>query len=333
MVPQEVEHWLSSIRVSLETSKGKVEQAVRHYCDRAGFAYSGRLKSDQSLAEKLETGRISSLESVDDLFGCSIVVPNLSYETGVIEELEGMFEKVALRGRGMTDKNPSQFRFDATRFIGKLRLSETDDQRLGIPFEIQVRTAFEHAWSVATHKPSYKGERIDWRLERLAAQMKALVEQLDALAVAYDASADALVQHPHFRTACELKVFQAYRQFLESGRIPEECQPERWGLLAKNLVSMADAADWNSRLSLERRTDLLIRAVDGEIGRIGVSGYPLTLSLYEFSLGVLVQNDVIRPRFWRDDYFPPVSNALEDRFPKTRGIQPRCNLEGRYQAE
>jgi ppGpp synthetase/RelA/SpoT-type nucleotidyltranferase len=327
MVPLELESWLGGIQSPLGQIRLKVRDAVLAFCGNGGYAYSDRLKDAQSIAEKLETGRVDRLWEIDDLFGCSIIIPNLSHEARVLKRLGEMFVAVTVKTRDATYKDPEVFRFEATRFIGNLKTEATVDERLGsVLFEIQVRTAFEHAWSVATHSEAYKSQRIDWKLERLAAQMKALVEQLDSLAVAYEQSAESLVQHRFARTDCEVKVFDRYRRFMTDGLFPDESQPSKWGLFAKNIVTLADAADWGTRLYLEERVDRLINVVEHELRRLGKSKYPYSLSLFQFTLGVLVETQAIAPNFRKDRYFPPISAALEELFPRTRHVHPRCAM-------
>jgi len=122
MIPVEVDRWYDSIARRLEYVKGQVETAVRHLCDQNGYAYSGRLKGIESLCEKLETGRVSQIDEVDDLFGCAIIISSLTEEPMVITALEGMFACDVIRRRTDTDKAPDVFRFEATRLIGRLKL-------------------------------------------------------------------------------------------------------------------------------------------------------------------------------------------------------------------
>ncbi|HMO85223.1 MAG TPA: RelA/SpoT domain-containing protein [Lacipirellulaceae bacterium] len=328
MVPIEVEQWLSSLRAPLADVIRRVTEGVRGLCERNGYAYVGRSKSAVSVAEKLETGRVASLRDIDDLFACSVIVPSLSHEDSVLKALEAMFAPVTIKRRNATFKNPDVFRFEATRFIGRIRVSEIEDHRLGqVSFEVQIRTAFEHAWSVATHGEAYKGDRVDWKLERLAAQMKALVEQLDMLAVDYAESADSIHEHPCDRTQCEVKALDGIRSLCTSFPVPEECTPAKWGLFAKNVIALAEAADWGNRLALEDRVGKIIAAARAEAENQKAAGYPRSLTLFQFVLGAGVQRGVIRTQFRRENYHPPISSALELIFPKTKQISQRCELE------
>jgi ppGpp synthetase/RelA/SpoT-type nucleotidyltranferase len=327
MVPSEVEQWLSGISGARREVAKRAGDAVRRYCDRHNYAYAGRDKTSESIAEKIETGRISDLEELDDLFGSVIIIPSLAREKQVIDDLNGMFNCVALRSRDSSHKNPDVFRFEATRFIGRLKVTEIDDPAIGrLSFEVQVRTAFEHAWSVATHSEAYKSAKIDWKRERLAAQMKALVEQLDGLAFTYEASADSIVQHPCEQTECAAYMLASMQQLCADLPIPEECAPERWGLFAKNVISLAHAANWGRYYSLRERIERLATAARTTAKGMGSAAYPRSISLFQFVLGSAIQEKEIQTTFRQDDYYPPISEAMELIFPRTRKIAQRCKF-------
>jgi hypothetical protein len=112
------------------------------------------LARPDSVSEKIETGRFTRWSDLDDLFACCIVIPTLADEMGVLELLRGAFQQVEHRARASTRKDRSVFRFDSTRFIGTLWPIPNNEPAAGISdirFEVQIRTAFEHAWSVTTH--------------------------------------------------------------------------------------------------------------------------------------------------------------------------------------
>lgn len=55
------------------------------------------------------------------LLATVIIIPSIIYEPQILKFLESSFLKVEIKKRGSTLKSPDVFRFDATRFIGKLR--------------------------------------------------------------------------------------------------------------------------------------------------------------------------------------------------------------------
>ncbi|HEV3112652.1 MAG TPA: hypothetical protein VGY99_19360 [Candidatus Binataceae bacterium] len=142
-----------------------VRDTLQPFVDRRGYAIVSRIKSLESLAEKLvESGRYKGWSELDDLIAFTVVVPTLSDEAPVINFLTSVFEKVSLRARGASDKAPEVFRFDGTRFIARLKPSGSPGRENieAITFEVQIRSAFEHAWSVTTHALSYKTANVTW---------------------------------------------------------------------------------------------------------------------------------------------------------------------------
>ena len=114
-------------RPYVEEVARRAKPLVQQFAEERGYAYVGRLKAEESLAEKIETGRFSSWGDLDDLFACAVVIPTVADETGVLEFLDSQFGRVVLRQRGGTLKDPAVFRFDATRFIARLFVATPED--------------------------------------------------------------------------------------------------------------------------------------------------------------------------------------------------------------
>jgi ppGpp synthetase/RelA/SpoT-type nucleotidyltranferase len=281
MVPADLRRLFDGMSDVLPVVASKVKDIVLAYCEERGFPYFGRLKTLASLAEKIESGRFSSWSRIDDLFGCAIIIPTLSHENATLEYLRGEFIESELKQRGQVQQDPEVFRFGATRFIGHLRPSPLDDAGLSkVRFEVQIRTAFEHAWSVAVHDLAYKADRIDWKLERLAAQMKASVEQLDALVSAYEQAAGTLVEHPWPALADQNLILEFFRTAVTQGRLSSDHAPEAWGRFAKNVHAMVQKATLYGRLGqLDRgqRFLYILQQCDEEIRE---RGCPRTISLF-----------------------------------------------------
>src|SRR5437764_1108082 len=88
--------------------------------NRTSTRLSGGPKRIESVAEKIDSGRYRRWVDIDDLFACTVVIPTLRDEDRVIAFLKGVFHAVDVRGRNDTRKPPAVFRFEATRFIGRL---------------------------------------------------------------------------------------------------------------------------------------------------------------------------------------------------------------------
>ena len=299
-----------------------VKQSVLSYCESNGFAYTSRTKTPESLAEKLETGRYTSWSQVDDLFACSIIIPTLVYEAGVLEYLEKAFLKVNIRKRGETQKDPAIFRFDATRFIGRLNLpaqADVNDAIRTLLFEVQIRTAFEHAWSVTTHALAYKADKVNWQSLRLAAQLKASVEQLDGLVMAFEQAAEVVQTHPWPETKVKGELEMLFKDLIETGAIPTEFTPGNWQRFCDNIFNLLRAGSKNFKFRIETIMQQTETAIRSEVADLGLSKFPRSISLLQFVLGVLTSRGVINGPYL--SYTPLITDQLLLIYPQVGDIK------------
>jgi Region found in RelA / SpoT proteins len=225
---------------------------------------------------------------------------------------------VETRSRGSTQKDPAVFRFDATRVIARLKATEFigESELTKISFEVQVRTAFEHAWSVATHSLAYKGERVDWSRLRLAAQLKASVEQLDMLVLGFDSAASAIHQQRWPEVVIRSTIEHAFRSRFEAGTLPAEALPASWMRFCENVqrLILSTSADrlsgHGAQIFIERRLRTIEQALDAVR-----DAYPRSLSLLQFCIGALADAGHITGRL--KNYVPYISDELRSLYPKS----------------
>lgn len=166
-----------------ERLQKKVDEVLGAIARRKRWHYESRIKSEVSVALKVESGRVTDPRQVEDFFACTIVVRNLSE----IEEAETIvrdtFTLAERRPRraDQTHKNPDSFPFDDVR----LYVHWKDDLALPatglepVRFEVQIKTFLQHAWGIATHDLVYKTDDVDWSRERIAFQIKAMLEHAE----------------------------------------------------------------------------------------------------------------------------------------------------------
>jgi len=193
-----------------------------------------------SVCEKIETGRYSSWREIEDFVACVIIIPNLSYEADVIKFLRDAFIEAGMRRKGSTFKCYDVFRFDSTRFIGKLRQTSPDEapELSSIKFEVQIRSAFEHAWSVTTHDLAYKSSSVDWRVLRLAAQLKSSVEQLDMIALSAREVNRKITASRWPEIDIKVQLLSYLKDAFEKGRIPKELEPKDFSRVIDNIYRL-----------------------------------------------------------------------------------------------
>jgi len=328
IVPAQLSQKHNLSRPYLEQVEERAKGKIFAYCSAHAYAFIGRLKDTESLFEKIETGRFINWSSLDDLYGCSIVIPFLDAEAPVIEWLKAEFDVTDLKLRGATQKDPTVFRFDATRIIARLKdpMLAADSPLLKIAFEVQIRTAFEHAWSVATHSLAYKGERVDWSRMRLAAQLKATVEQLDMLVLGFDGAAAAIHAQRWPDIAVRSKIEDLFRSRFDRKQLPSEVKPASWMRFCENVQRLILSTN-SKRLSGNEAQSFVekrLRIIEAALDKVGTD-YPRSLSLLQFCIGVLADTDHIGGTL--HNYVPYLSQELLSLYPKSKMAGPGFDVE------
>jgi ppGpp synthetase/RelA/SpoT-type nucleotidyltranferase len=330
IIPREIAAKYRDLEPYLMQLREQVRGTLQPFCDKNKFALVARIKEPASLSEKIESGRYSAWSELDDLVALSIVIPTLAEEAAVLEFLRATFKEGATRLRGTTKKNPAVFRFDVTRFVGKqkspLQLEPGQRVYYETPFEIQIRSAFEHAWIVTTHAITFKANNVDWKRLRLAAQLKAAVEQLDMLILGFE---DASLKLEESRWP-EIEAKKAIVDFLKmqatDGLVPNEVVPKDFNRFGDNIYSLLRASEQFANEEPSRIAETITFALGREIKALGLDHIPRSLSMLQFAFGALCKGEILKPPLNR--YVPLITPELELFYPATKAFSVRFNFAG-----
>ncbi len=298
-----------------------VNQTLFHYCQENHFAYTSKHKTLESVSEKIETGRFESWDSLDDLFAATIIIPNLAMEEEVINYLSSVFEKVILKKKGSDKKDPEVFRFNSTRFIARYKPLKGLEENIvsKMKFEVQIRSAFEHAWSVATHSLAYKTDEVDWRILRLSAQLKSSVEQLDMLISGYSDIYKHITRHewPMITRKTQLSGF--IKEKIETGKIPKEVVPNDLSRFCDNIINLIISCRKRYKLVNSDLLSEILDKIDAELDSYNESTFPRSISLFQLILGVIIRHTNFFPD--TDRYTAFVTPELIMLYPEVKKIK------------
>jgi ppGpp synthetase/RelA/SpoT-type nucleotidyltranferase len=145
--------------------------------------YEGRLKSEESFTLKVEAGRCDSRLRVEDFFGCTIVVQNVTQISKAKEFVASSFDIKYQKpaSAGSTERRPTDFSFDDLRMYVTAKSVDyvPPKEYTDVIFEVQIKTFLQHAWAVATHDLTYKNDAIDWAKVRIAHEIRAMLEHAE----------------------------------------------------------------------------------------------------------------------------------------------------------
>jgi hypothetical protein len=317
-IPQPLIKAYGELAPYLQEIERRVTNSLRPYAQSNLLPLVARIKTIESAAEKIETGRYSSFEELDDLVACTMVIPNLPLEEAALSYCSRVFRIVDVKRRSSTRKSPESFRFDTTRLYGFINMPEGlevgSSLIFSIKFEIQIRTAFEHAWIVSTHPLTYKSGSVDRRRSRLAAQIKSATEQLDLSIVQFEQLAAAISESPWPELKERQQVVDLIERLNSDGVIPGEAGPKDMTRFAENLTSMIRASKKKIRL------EDALHELNARLRGFTEESFPRSASLLQICMGVLCQGGILSGPLQK--YSCHVTEQLVQLFPEVRTLTP-----------
>lgn len=265
----------------------EVKDLLKPKTEEKGWFFLSRVKTLESFALKIETGRVAKPDAMEDFVGGTIVVPTLSDVEKAEHLVYSLFDKHQRRPSddASTHKPAYSFVFDDLRLYVKRRppSSGVDPENDGAVFEVQIKTILQHAWSVATHDLIYKTDSVSWPRERIAFQVKAMLEHAEVAITEANRLADAPgVAKRDERTSEVLQTIEALTSIWGRDRLPNDVKR-----LAESLVDVLKVGGL--------RAKDLWQVIDDEKRRIGV--LPSDLSPYSFAVQALSRHAKFEENF------------------------------------
>lgn len=303
----------------IEEVAKRVKETLLNFCDENGYAFTYRIKTIESLAEKIETGRFSKWSDLNDLFACTVIIPTLSNEDQSITFCRNVFQVISITKRGQNKKSPDIFRFDSTRIYAQLKRNDDlfEDNKLSIytiKFEIQIKSAFEHAWSVSTHSLVYKNSEIDWKKLRLAAQIKANVEQLDMLILAFEQTSAFVKDNNYPEIRIKRDLANDINKLFKEGKIHDELIPKDMSRFCNNLYHLL-----SQTIPDNHQIKKAIKQVIKVIQSTKNTQVPLSISLFQYFVAILVDHKIIEPSTQK--YYWHITKEVVDLYPSLKIVR------------
>lgn len=270
----------------------KVNQTLMKFCEDNNFAYTYRYKTLESLIEKIESGRYETWDDIDDLFASTIIIPSLGKEADVIEFIKEIFELISIIPKGATLQSPDIFRFDSTRIVCKIPPSPLSETTIfdNLRFEVQIRSAFEHAWTVTTHPLAYKTDTLTWNILRLVSQLKASVEQLDMLVIGASNISRHIKKHPWPELEAKIMLIEFVKEKIEQHAIPKESEPKDLSRFCDNIISLTKYFIKDKPPKIKSKVKEICKIIEEEIEKFGEGSFPKSLSLYQLFFSIIAKH-------------------------------------------
>ena len=147
-----------------------------------------RIKTPESVTQKLQTGQYESISDIDDMAGVMVVVSRLSEVSKAMEVVRDSerFQTLEVESNinsRSTHLRPEELRLHEPKLLLALNnVVASSNSSPQVYCEVQFTTMLQYALNKATHDFAYKSrdENI-WSNSRLVAQMRGMLEMIDRI--------------------------------------------------------------------------------------------------------------------------------------------------------
>ena len=183
MIPSQLSSTYTTLAHEMQAFKERVDPILKAYAEEQEGQYSSRVKTVDSIFDKVVLGNYQRLADIEDIFAATIVLPSAPIGNAIralTESLSCHFSVHEIRSN--RTRRPTEFIYDDLHYILSLKDSPLllNKRLLAFSFELQVKSYLQHGWAKATHNTVYKASIESWRASRVAAQTRAAVEMVEA---------------------------------------------------------------------------------------------------------------------------------------------------------
>jgi Region found in RelA / SpoT proteins len=121
VIPQRLVKKIANAAPFFDALKKNVAETLAAFADEKNYPFFGRIKTAESVSEKIEMGRYARFSEIDDLVAFTLIVPTPSQIPEVVDFCRRSFDVVIVRSKTNTQKPSDVFRFDSTRIIARVK--------------------------------------------------------------------------------------------------------------------------------------------------------------------------------------------------------------------
>lgn len=182
----------------------EVSNQVQDRAQEKGFHVeaSSRVKTSGSLKEKISRKNYSNPEEVEDLVGVRVICVFSDDVDEVEKIIREDFDVLKMEDK-KDELKSDRMGYQSRHFIVTTRQTPSQWSRFkkfeGLKCEIQVRTALEHAWAIASHDMLYKAEdefprKIKRKLNLASSTIELVQDVIDSIATMKERYASQLTE-------------------------------------------------------------------------------------------------------------------------------------------
>lgn len=182
MIPASLQSYTQQLQPRLDKVKAFLESRLKaDLSDIPPDVIIARTKRPESIFEKLQTGKYSSVQGLKDLVGVTVVV---LYRHQIRDAMDAVMNSgLVIVNQPNATVLPTDFKYREPKIYVALPQDYQDRNPdiADLIAEVQFTTTLQHALDVTTHDFDYKGRSYSWSNLRLVAQLRGMLEMVDVM--------------------------------------------------------------------------------------------------------------------------------------------------------